>query len=103
MKENEKGIEITGVPKDFQEFYKIEPYSIDFSNSIQIKELLSIIKKYLDKSGGTALLKIEFEINPLEEISNYISLKNCTFSNFIQRHENNSFIRFTFLTNYRIV
>ncbi len=99
--ESENQIEINNIPKDFQEFYKPGPYILNYSETIKIKEILSIIKKYLNKRKGTSLLKIEFEIDPLEKISKVVSLKNCELSNIAKKHENNFFTRFTFLTTFR--
>jgi hypothetical protein len=69
---------VKNVPEKFEKYYgKSAPYKIIFSreeeeNGFDVvtkgSYLLKAMTSYLDKSGETTLLKIDFQVNPEEEI-----------------------------------
>lgn len=99
---------INNVPKSFEDIRGFQgPYKITFLNGVEGAEyvlrggpLITSINKYLDGATKTSILKIDFDINPLEEISKKISLKNCEIGKIFRKESNKFFSRFTFLTTF---
>jgi len=99
---------VEDVPKSFEDIYgKVSPYRINFDESAEGVEfagkgsrMIATINKYLEGSGKTALLRIDFEVDPAKEIEEIISLKNCKIGNVLKKHKNNFFSRFTFLSSF---
>ncbi|MFA4960452.1 MAG: hypothetical protein WC548_02200 [Candidatus Pacearchaeota archaeon] len=102
---------IENVPKSFEDaFGKKSPYKISFSRSKEDIEfagkgsrIFNAINKYLDNMGKVTLLKIDFEIDAIEEIKKKISLKNCEINNIIKKNKNHFFSRFTFKTSFHFL
>lgn len=99
---------VSNVPKSFEDLYgKSSPYRISFKDVSGAdfvgrgSSMLSCMRKFLDGAGKSTLLKIDFDVDPLKEIGNVISLKNCEIGNIEKRHKNNFFSRFTFVTTFR--
>jgi hypothetical protein len=59
------------------------------------------IKEFLDSSGKTTILKIDFDCDPLVEIKKGLKLKNCEVDNVSKKHRNSFFSRFSFMTTFR--
>ena len=107
----ENSLIISNVPQKFEKFYgKMSPYEFVFekehknSNNELIENgnyLLKIISNFLDNSGKTTLLKINFEANPEEEIHKRINLNNCKIEKLIPKKKYNFFFRFTFHTTFQ--
>jgi len=101
--------EISGVPKSFSDLVGFDgPYKICFDgkregvNFVFPSSVIGLaISKFLDNSGKTTLLSIEFDVDPLFEISKKLSLKNCEIEGVTKRHRNNYFSRFSFMTHFR--
>jgi hypothetical protein len=100
---------IDKVPKSFEDIFgKAAPYRLTFSKPIEGAEyvirgssLVQAMTKYLEGASKTTLLKIEFEVDPISEISSVVSMKNCELGKITQRDSNNFFSRFTFITTFR--
>ncbi len=99
------GYTITNVPKSFLDILKKnEPLKISFNLNENYdfidnnSQILKSIEKYLESAGRTTLLKIDFEVNPEEEIRKNINLKNCEINNIEKKHINNFFTRISFLS-----
>lgn len=106
----ENGIYIIGsVPEEFENSSgRKGPYKLCFFEGREGAEYMtkessffSEIVEYLKDSGKTTLLKIDFDVDPLEKIKNTIFLKNCEISNISKRDRNHFFSRFTFMTSFR--
>ena len=78
---------VVKVAMDFQKYYgKRGPYKIVFDRE-QAEDgfevvargsyLLKMMASYLDKSGETTLLKINFNVNPEDELLKRVVLENC--------------------------
>ena len=88
---------IENVPKSFEDLYgKIAPYYLNFSGQVSGTEfvgkgsaLLIAMTKFLKGVGKTTLLKIDFDVNPIEEIKKVVYFKNCEIDNLIKKHKNN--------------
>ena len=97
------------VPKSFEDIFgKLAPYRLTFDGDFEGAEFVgkgsqffSAMMKYLENSGKTTLLKIDFEVDPLKEIEKVVSLKNCEIDNLVKRHKNNFISRFTFMTSFQ--
>lgn len=102
---------VKNVPEKFEKYYgKSAPYKIIFSreeeeNGFDVvtkgSYLLKAMTSYLDKSGETTLLKIDFQVNPEEEIKKRIKLSNCEIARLSQKRKYDYFSRFTFLTTFQ--
>lgn len=107
--EKEKLI-VNNIPERFEKFFgKKSPYKIVFSReendgSCEVavigSYLIKAIKNYLEDSGKTTLLKINFQIDPEEEIKKHIHLKNSRVEKLVKKFTNNFFTRFTFQSNF---
>lgn len=107
----ENCLAISNVPQNFEKFYgKKSPYEFAFCkedksvNNELIENgnyLLKTISNFLEGSGKTALLKINFNINPEEEILKKINLNNCKIEKLMPKKKNNFFFRFTFHTTFQ--
>ncbi|MFZ5954925.1 MAG: hypothetical protein ACOYT4_00720 [Nanoarchaeota archaeon] len=101
---------IENVPKDFEEFFKKKsPYQLAFSEESKTEEsilvakgssLLNAIRSFLEKSGSTTLLKIDFDVDYKDFVKKYC-FKNAEISNVQVKKKNNFFSRFTFLTTFQ--
>ena len=100
---------IDNVPKSFEDLVgKAAPYRLNFSGNVEGSDFagkgsrfLAAMTKYLEGAGKATLLKIDFDVDPMGEISKMISLKNCEINNLIKKHKNSFFSRFTFMTTFR--
>jgi len=99
---------IKNVPKSFEDLFgKEAPYRLTFNSSSdgifagKGSPILAAMTKFLDGTGKTTLLRIDFDCDAEKEISRVISLKNCEISNLAKKHKNSFFSRFTFLTTFR--
>lgn len=111
VEEKEDIIEVKNVPKEFEEFYgKKSPYSLVFDPEknndnaeliVKGSYLLKAMTKYLENHGQTTLLKMNFEIDPKEELKKYLRLKNCEIANYTKIVQNDFIIRFTFQTTFQ--
>jgi len=63
--------------------------------------LLKSINDYLDGRGQTTLLKINFNPEIKEELEKKILLRNCKITNITKKHQNNFFLRFSFITTFQ--
>lgn len=104
---------ISNVPEDFQKFYgKKCPYKFVFSEKdltgdAELVErgsyLLKTISNYLENSGQTTLLKINFKVNAEEEIKRQLKIKNGSFGKFTKKKRFDIFFRFTFHTTFQFL
>jgi len=99
---------VENVPKSFEDLHgKESPYRLSFDSNVEGtfvgkgSSMLAAITKFLDGTGKTTLLKIDFDCDAETEISKVISLKNCEISNLVKKHKNSFFSRFTFMTTFR--
>jgi hypothetical protein len=98
------------VPESFCNFCnKKSPFHLVFNekNKIESSELVApgkgifnLLTRYLKESGNTTLLKINFEINPVEIIREHFSFKNAIVSDIKVLHKYSFFYRFTFQTDF---
>jgi hypothetical protein len=98
---------VKNVPKSFEDLFgKSSPYKISFISKPNCEFagkgslMLSAITKYLDNSGKTTLLKIDFDIDLKSEVERAIDFKNCKIGQIEKRNKNNFFSRFTFSTKF---
>jgi hypothetical protein len=107
-KKNEAYI-ISNVTKSFEDLVGAPgPYPITFDPNTTGAELLThtsnifrSINKYLENSGKTTLIKIDFNSGITDKIKSQIKLKNCEIENITRQHKNNFFSRFSFLTTFQ--
>ncbi len=102
---------IANIPRAFEKFYgKKSPYKFVFDSNKLTEDseliekgayILKAISNYLENSGQTTLLKINFEIEPLEEIKKRIRLSNCQIGKLIPKKQNGFFFRFRFHTIFQ--
>ncbi len=102
---------VSNVPENFERFYgKKSPYKFVFEEEKQKGEAdliekgsyaLKTISNYLENSGQTTLLKINFEKEGKEEIKKRINLPNSQITKFSPKKKFNFFFRFTFHTTYQ--
>jgi hypothetical protein len=100
---------ISNVIKSFEDIVgSPAPYPITFDKETSGAEYMShtstifrAINKYLENSGKTTLLRIDFEDDAIEKIKKEIKLKNCKIENITTKHKNNLFSRFSFLTTFQ--
>jgi hypothetical protein len=112
VKEEGELILIDNVPKSFEDIFgKQSPYKISFVANVGAEvefagkgsRIFNAINKYLENTGKTTLLKIDFQIDPMEEIKKRIYLKNCEINNIVKKHKNHFFSRFTFKTSFQFL
>jgi len=106
----ENSIEISNVPQDFQKFYgKKEPYKLSFE-PIQDQEiefidksnyLIKAISSYLETSGKTTLLKIDFDTSRKDKVLSLIKTPNAVLGRANELRKYNLFFRFTFSTTFQ--
>jgi|APSaa5957512576_1039674.scaffolds.fasta_scaffold07654_6 hypothetical protein len=103
-------LKITNVPEAFQKYYgKKEPYLLTFEpNSNPEIEfidksnyLIQAISGYLDSSGKTTLLKIDFDVSRPDKILNLIKTPNASLGRANLLRKNSIFFRFTFHTVFQ--
>lgn len=100
---------VEGVPRTFSDIVGYSgDYRICFDKKredaefvVQSSRIGLAIKKFLDSSGKTTILKIDFDCDPLVEIKKRIRLKNCEVDNVSRKHRDNFFSRFSFMTTFR--
>jgi len=104
---------ISKIPESFEKFYgKKGPYkfvfdSEDATEDSEIVEkgsyTMKAISSYLENSGQTTLLKLNFEIQPEEEIKKKIRFTNCSIEKITPKKRFNFFFRFTFHTTFQYI
>ncbi len=103
---------VESVDDKFKEVYKKPPpYKISFSERDKDRfdvdcffpgsKLFNVIMGTLNQNASTTILKINLKVDPMEEISKRVSLKNCLLKDLKKDYENNFFSRFTFRTSIR--
>jgi hypothetical protein len=99
---------VNRVPKSFEDLVgKEAPYRLSFvsggSGEFVGKgsRMLGAMTKFLESSGKTTLLKIDFGVDGEAEIRKRLSLKNCEIKNLVKKDRNSFFSRFTFATTFR--
>lgn len=102
---------VTNVPRHFEKFYgKNAPYKFTQDKSLESEEIellekgsytMKSIKSFLENSGQTTLLKIDFSIDPELEIKKRIDLKNSRLMKLSSKKRFNIFFRFTFHTSFQ--
>jgi len=100
---------VSGVPRTFSDIVGYSgDYRICFDKKredaefvVQSSRIGVAIKKFLDSSGKTTILKIDFDCDPLVEIKKRIKLKNCEVDNVSRKYRDNFFSRFSFITTFR--
>ena len=107
----DKVLTITDTPQSFQKFYgKNEPYRFTLDRSKKNDEIelldktsyiIKTISAYLENSGQTTLLKIDFKIDPEIEIKKRLRLKNSRLIRLSPRKKFDMFFRFTFHTSFQ--
>jgi len=103
-----KKLTITSIPEEFEKFFgKKAPYELVFSQTdyfsgeevmINGSFLLNCMKEFLQNKGQTTLVKIDFEVDPTEEIKNYLHLKKCQITHITKKQAYDWMVRFTILT-----
>ena len=109
VKYYDKKLTVTNVPEKFQKFYgKKEPYVFTTMKEKSNEDVmylekgsytLKTIQSFLENSGQTTLLRIDFKINPEEEIKKRVKLANCRITKLSPKKRYNMFFRFTFHTS----
>lgn len=102
---------ITKTPKSFQKFYgKNEPYKFTTnkaksSEDIEFLEkssyIIKTISAFLEDSGQSTLLKIDFQINPIPQIKNQLKLANSRVMKLKPKKKYDIFFRFTFHSSFQ--
>lgn len=102
---------VSKVPLNFQKFYgKNEPYKFTLDKekeNFQVEFLekgsytLKAISSYLDNSGQTTLLKINFDFDEEEIIKKYFRFPSLKISKIFERRKYDLFFRFTFHTSFQ--
>lgn len=102
---------VSNVPETFQKFYgKKEPYKFVFEEKYNSPDsdliekgsyAIKTISSYLENSGQTTLLKINFDLDSEQEIKKRISLPNSKIQKLIPKQKHNFLSRFTFHTIFQ--
>ncbi len=99
---------VSNVPRSFEDCYgKVAPYKVTFDNTKEGEIISSgspivrAINNYLESAGKTTLLKIDFNVDPLERIKKVFSFKNCEIDSIVKKHKNRFFSRFSFLSEFQ--
>ncbi len=101
---------ISNVPNSFEKFYgKKSPYKFVFNPSEDPEaELIEkgsyamkSISSYLEESGQTTLLKINFKLDPEQEIKKRINFGNTKIIKLSRKKKFNFLFRFTFHTTFQ--
>ena len=102
---------VSNVPESFEKFYgKNSPYKFVFSSQKMSSDsslvekgsyTLKAISNYLENSGETTLLKINFECDGENEIRKRIKISNSKIKKFLPKKKYSIFFRFTFHTTYQ--
>lgn len=105
-----KVLTVNNVPESFEKFSnKKGPYFLVFEEKYGTIEneiinptspILNAMKRFLQNTGTTTLLKLDFNNNPIEIIKNRLTFENCDITELKKSTENNFFYRFTFHTNF---
>lgn len=108
IQEKQDTLLVTSIPEKFEKFFgKQGPYTLVFDLSKSANGelvakgsyMLKAMKSFLENSGSTTLLKMNFNIYPEKEIQKHIKLKNCEINKLTKKFKNKFFTRFTFQTN----
>lgn len=107
------GIVIFKVPESFEKFYgKKSPYKFVFRKQDEVNDfefvdkttyIIKAISSYLENSGQTTLLKIDFKIDPIEKITKALTLDNAKLVKLDPKKRHNFFFRFTFHTTFQYI
>lgn len=102
---------VTNVPHHFEKFYgRNAPYKFTGDKSKESAEVeflekgsytMKSIRSFLENSGQTTLLKIDFSIDPEIEIKKRIELANSRLVKLSPKKRFNIFFRFTFHTSFQ--
>jgi hypothetical protein len=102
---------ISNVPAEFQKYYgKSEPYNFTLdkdrvADDVEILEkgsyTMKALNSYLENSGQTTLLKIDFDIDPVIEIKKRLKLSNARLMKLVPKKRHSIFFRFTFHTSFQ--
>jgi hypothetical protein len=101
---------VENVPVDFQKYYgKNEPYKFSLNKSrgddVEVLEkgsyTMKVINSYLENSGQTTLLKIDFNLNPELEIRKRLNFINSRIVKLAPKKKYDIFFRFTFHTSFQ--
>lgn len=102
---------VSNIPEKFEKFFgKKSPYKFTSLKELATDEVeflekgsytLKAISSYLESSGETTLLKIDFKCNPESEIKKRIDLKNSSIIKLSPKKRNNIFFRYTFHTSFQ--
>ena len=105
-----KNIEVTGVPAKFQKFYgKNEPYKLVFDKNLSSEGelitnesyLLKMMRAYLDNSGDSVLVSLNYKLNVDSLIKDNFTLQNCSLVKATANLDQNFLFKFTFQTTYK--
>ncbi len=104
-------LEIINVPAKFQKFYgKNEPYKLVFDKTLAVSGaelitaesyLLKMMKSYLDDSGDSVLLSLNYPIQIDSFIRKNFEMHNCVISKATASINQNFLFKFTFQTTYK--
>ena len=111
IRDTDKYLEITNVPQKFQKFYgKNEPYHIVFDKFLAASGtelvtsesyLLKMMRAYLDNTGDSVILRLQYPLQVDSLIRSNLSLRNCTISKATATLVQRYLFKFTFQTTYR--
>lgn len=104
---------VSNIPDSFERFYgKKGPYKFVFDpvkltpDSEFIEKgsyTMKAISSYLENSGQTTLLKINFDLDPENEIKQHLRFVNCKLERLVRKKKFNFFFRFTFHTTFQYI
>src|SRR3989344_8101210 len=101
-------IEVTNVPLKFQKFYgKNEPYKLVFDKNMagelitNESYLLKMMRAYLDNSGDSVLVSLNYKLNVDSLIKDNFTLQNCSLVKATANLDQNFLFKFTFQTTYK--
>ncbi len=104
-------LEVTSVPAKFQKFYgKNEPYRLVFDKSLASPNaelitsesyLLKMMKSYLEDTGDSVLLCLNYPIQIDSFIRKNFELHDCVISKATASINQNFLFKFTFQTTYK--
>jgi len=103
-------LEVTSVPPKFQKFYgKNEPYKLVFDKALSSvgelvtaeSYLLKMMRAYLDNSGDSVLISLNYKLNVDSLIKDNLTLQNCSVVKATADFSHNFLFKFTFQTTYK--
>jgi len=105
-----KTLTVSKVPEKFEKFLnKKSPYYLVFESQYRSDKnkliapgcsTLNAMKRFLQNTGTTTLLKLDFQSDPVELIKKSLEFKNCEITDLKKSVENNFFYRFTVQANF---